>query len=247
MLASSAALADPCGGFEALASGKCEYEVSGGCTADCTPLNFVAACDGQCTAGASVDCTGTCGASCETECMVDPGKFDCEGTCSSSCRSSCDGSCSDSGCIAQCQASCDNRCAIKCEAVSPSADCTAKCSARCDASCTVQANVDCSVKCSADIEGGCKTQCSEPQGALFCGGQYVHASDLDACVAYLATQGFDVSVDTHCDAGGCEVSAGVGCSATPYVGALGERWGVGAIAGLMMGLGMFVSRRRRRA
>lgn len=257
MLVSSAALAGTaadCGNVELLATGTCEAEFSGGCAADCTPLNFVAACDGQCTAKADVTCTGTCGASCETECNVNPGSFDCEASCSSSCKASCDGACSDSGCIAQCEASCDNRCSIRCEAVPPSATCQAKCEARCDASCTVEANVDCGFKCSVDLEGGCKVQCEEPKGALFCTDpsgrkQYVSSSNFDGCVDYLTTQGLTVNVEAEatCNAGGCEVSAGVGCSAVPYVGAAGERWGVGAIAGLMMGLGMIVSRRRRRA
>jgi hypothetical protein len=244
MLVSSVALADdPCGGFEALASGSCEYEVSGGCVADCTPLNFVAACDGQCNVEAGVDCTGGCQAQCEAECT--PGSIDCEASCSSSCYAGCDTECTDAGCKTQCRASCDNRCKIGCDVNPP--DCTASCKVACDATCRVKANIDCSVQCSADIEGGCKTQCDEPQGALFCDGQYVHASNLDACIDDLSARGFDVAVEGHCDAGGCEVSVGTGCSATPYVGAAGERWGVGAIAGLMMGLGMMVSRRRRRA
>ena len=251
-LVSSAAMAAPnaaaCDNIELAANGNCAYEVSGGCEADCTPINFVAACDGQCTANASIECTGGCTASCETECNVNPGSFDCEGSCTASCEASCDTSCSDSSCNAQCVASCGHRCDIKCTATPPSADCTAKCQASCDASCTVQANVDCSVDCTVDLEGGCKVKCSEPEGALFCDGQYVNVvGNAQDCLDYLATVGLSVDIGGHCDGRGCEVSAGVGCSAAPYMGAINERSGVGAIAGLMLGLGMIVSRRRRQA
>ncbi|APR83619.1 Keratin associated protein 18-4 [Minicystis rosea] len=252
MLVSSAAMAAPsaaaCDNIELAANGSCDYEVSGGCEADCTPLNFVAACDGKCSASAEIDCTGGCQASCEADCTVDPGGFDCEGSCSATCKASCDGNCNDSDCSAQCEASCGHRCNIQCTATPPSATCTAKCKASCDASCTVQANLDCSVQCSADLEGGCKVKCSEPQGALFCDGQYVDVvGNTQDCIDYLTSRGLNVGASADCTvtAGGSDCSLSVGCSAAPYLAS--EKTGVGAIAGLMLGLGMVVTRRRRRA
>ena len=254
MLVSSAAMAAPsaaaCDNIELAANGSCEYEVSGGCTADCTAPNFVAACDGKCTASAEIGCTGGCQASCEADCAVDPGKFECEGSCEASCKASCDGSCSDSSCIAQCEASCGHRCNIRCAATPPSADCKAKCSASCDASCTVQANVDCSVDCSVMLEGGCKARCEEPQGALFCDGQYVDiVGNTQDCIDYLTSRGHNVGASADCSVtvGGSDCNVSVGCSAVPYLGSASDKAGVGAIAGLMLGLGMVVSRRRRRA
>lgn len=246
MLVSSAAWAGlgACGNFEAVASGSCDFEVSGGCEAQCVPLNFVAACDGQCNASATADCTGGCEASCEADCDANPGSFECEGECSSTCQASCSGSCDgSSSCQAQCSASCDNRCAVQCKATPPSATCKAKCQASCDASCKVQANVDCSVDCSASLEGGCKVDCSEPEGALFCNGQYVDVGDnVDSCLDALQNIGFGYSVSCT----GTECSASIGCAAAP-AGSMDTRTGVGALTGLMVGLGMLVSRRRRRA
>lgn len=252
MLASSAAMAAPsaaaCDNIQLAATGQCDFEVSGGCEALCTPLSFTAACDGQCSASASLDCSGSCGVDCEAQCMVDPGGFDCTGSCEADCEARCTEGCSDAGCQASCNASCSHRCDIQCTATPPSADCTAKCEASCNASCEVQANIDCSLSCSVDLEGGCKVKCTEPDGALFCDGQYVNVvGTVDDCISYLESQGLKVNFSASCDASGCEASASVGCSAAPYVGAAADnRWGVGAIAGLMMGLGMIVSRRRRR-
>lgn len=250
LLGSSAALASPgaeaCNNIELLSTGQCEFELSGGCQADCTPLNFVAACDGQCTVAAAVDCTGGCQASCEADCNVSPPAFDCETNCTGTCGASCMASCSDSACQAECHASCDRRCSIDCAATPPTADCTARCSASCGASCKVQANVDCNVTCSADLEGGCKVQCEDPKGALFCDGQYVNVTgSFDDCVAYLESKGLGFTATGGCVGSSCSGSVAVGCSAAPAVGAVDTRAGVGAIAGLMLGLGLFVSRRRR--
>ena len=251
LLVSSAALAGPsaasCKNAELIAGGSCTLEVSGGCETDCTPLKFVAACDGQCTVSASADCTGSCTASCETECTANPPSFDCATSCTTSCDAGCMTSCTDSGCQAQCQASCSNRCSVQCTATPPSADCKTKCAASCDADCTVQANASCSVMCSASLQGGCTTQCQTPKGALFCDGQYVDATTtLDDCITYLGNQGFNVQVNATCDANGCAASVTT-CSAGPAVGAAArDGLGVGAIAGMMIGLGLVVSRRRRR-
>src|SRR5262249_44816758 len=91
MLLSSKAFAagEACNNFQAVAEGRCKVEVEGGCEADCTPLNFTAACDGQCSASASVDCTGGCEVDCEASCDVNPGGFDCEGSCTAGCETDC--------------------------------------------------------------------------------------------------------------------------------------------------------------
>src|SRR5262245_7191282 len=64
---------------------SCEFQVSGGCEASCTPVNLTASCtaqcSGSCTGSATVDCTGSCTANCSGQCQADPGSFSCEGSC----------------------------------------------------------------------------------------------------------------------------------------------------------------------
>lgn len=251
MFSTSAALAAPgadaCNNVQLVANGKCDFEVTGGCEADCTPLNFVAACDGKCDVDADVTCSASCETDCMAGCTVDTGSFDCEGSCTSDCDARCDQSCSDSGCSADCHASCTNRCDVQCSATPPSASCDVQCKASCNASCQVQANVDCYVKCTADIEGGCKVACESPKGALFCNNQYVDVGDnVDDCLNYLENLGLTVSASCDLSAGGAECSANIGCSATNTLGSSEDRWGAGAIAGLVMGLGLVASRRRKK-
>ena len=90
----------------------------------------------------------------------------------------------------------------------------------------------------------------DPEGALFCGGQWVDVgADADACINYLETLGLDVTFSGSCETdlnGSSSCSATIGCSAAPaltsddHLGAIG-------IAGVMVGLGLAASRRRRRA
>jgi hypothetical protein len=177
-----------------------------------------------------------------------PAAIDCEGDCTSNCDDGCMTVCSDTACQDDCRNDCTNRCQVSCSVKPPS--CTASCQESCNASCTVQANINCHEMCTVSLQGGCNTQCEQPQGALFCNGQYVDisASDFAACEAYLASQGLQVTTSTTCSAAGCTTTVGgLTCSASPALGAVDERLGAGAVAGLMMGLGLFVARRRRRA
>jgi hypothetical protein len=253
MLLSSAALAGPsgaaaCGNIELVANTPCMYEISG-CSADCTPPNLVAACSGQCTAMPEVSCTGGCQTSCEASCSVDPGSFMCTGSCEESCDASCMDKCTDTNCQKDCMGTCSNQCQVSCEATAPTASCSAQCQVSCNASCTVEANIDCHASCTVSLQGGCTASCDDPTGALFCDGQYVDlGADPSACLAYLASQGFEVAVS--CTSDGCTVSnpiAGVGCSAAPGLASTRDPLGIAGIAGMMVGLGLVASRRRRRA
>lgn len=251
MLASSAALAAPgaeaCNNVQLVATGQCDFEVSGGCEADCTPLNLVAACDGKCDVSADVSCSAGCVADCKGGCDVNPGSFDCNASCTTSCEAGCSARCSDAGCISDCKASCSNRCQVECSATPPSATCDVQCKASCDASCQVQANVDCHVKCTTDLQGGCQVACQSPKGALFCNGQYVDvAGNVDDCLAYLENLGLTVTAECTVSASGSECSASIGCSAANTLGEGKNGLGAGAIAGLMMGLGLVVARRRNK-
>jgi hypothetical protein len=154
-------------------------------------------------------------------------------------------------CVAQARAQCDMHCKQSCSGAT--AGCPGQCHACCIGSCTGQINYQCDYSCFADLQGSCSVQCQQPSGAIFCGGQYVHASDVEACIAYLATQGVSVDLSARgsvqCGPGGC-ASTGSGSMATTCAvsevgasegGALGMGVGVVAIA-----FGVARSARRRR-
>jgi hypothetical protein len=232
---------EACQAFDFRSGTTCEVLVSGGCTTQCEPIRFVGACDARCEASASVDCTASCSASCAAECTVDPGSFDCQASCTADCGASCMASCTDADCEAQCMGSCDARCEASCEAVAPTADCTARCEASCEGSCTVEANLDCTGTCAAELSGGCTTQCEQPDGALFCDGQYVAASDVEECIDQLLALGFDVdaSATGSCSGGTCMASASASCAASP-----GRTNGAGLTVLGFLAIALVASRRR---
>jgi hypothetical protein len=252
MLASATALADGPDTCLLATAKSCQYVVDpGGCEAQCTPGSFVAECDGTCSASASVSCTGGCVTDCTEKCTQNPTTFTCTDDCESTCNLGCSGSCNanDTSCTVDCQADCSNRCQVQCEPNPPTATCDVQCQASCNASCQVQANIMCHVNCTSSVElPSCQADCQAPQGALFCDGQYVDiASASKACIAYLQSQGVSVSETCSSDSSGSNCSATIGCSAAPTLGTGQDRWGMLGITGLVMGLGLAVSRRRRRA
>jgi hypothetical protein len=267
-----AAAIPACGNLDFSANANCELVTSGGCTAQCEPINFTAqcsaelyvSCDGQCNASADVNCTASCEASCEGKCTVDPGKFDCSASCQADCSASCDAQCNASADAARCKASCKSTCSgtcdARCQATPPSADCKAKCQGSCSGSCEAKANLSCQVNCQSkgyascetSLTGGCQTQCSKPDGALFCDGQYVDVGDqLDKCVEQLKSA-LNIEVkgyaygDANCSNGTCTANgeAGVSCMARPGMVSGGAAFGV---FGVVTALGFAASRRRRKA
>ncbi|HVU05749.1 MAG TPA: hypothetical protein VHE30_28565 [Polyangiaceae bacterium] len=233
-----------CGNINVSAEAKCKAEVSGGCTAQCTPVHFQLACAGQleatcattCSELPSVSCTGSCEADCDTQCNVNPGSFDCEGSCTGKCEGTCAAKCSGSAsagggsadaqakCEASCKATCGGECHASCTGTPPTADCSGKCKASCSGSCKADLNMDCQTncqadgyaKCETDLEGGCTAQCSQPEGAVFCDGQYVdeggHAQKcIDALDAWLKEH-VDVSASGQASSGCGDIDGG-GCHA----------------------------------
>lgn len=251
IFAAGTAFADenPCGKFDFSAGASCEIKVKGGCETECTPVHFEAACRGVCDVSADATCNVDCKAQCLTEC--DPGSIDCTGYCRGDCYGRCDSECSESDCAAQCEASCNSECAVSCTAKPPS--CETSCTKSCDASCKVEANINCDVDCYADLEGGCKTQCEDPSGALFCNGQYVGTSEIDACITYIRdTLNGEVNVEARgevtCELGkGCDSVGSVNGKACS-VGSVGAAaGGTGALAAIGLALGAAIRRRRRSA
>ena len=80
---------EACGDINLTAEAECEVKFEGGCEAECTPVNFKAACaasgtvecSGMCSASADIECTTSCQGSCEAECEANPPAFDCRASC----------------------------------------------------------------------------------------------------------------------------------------------------------------------
>jgi hypothetical protein len=249
-LAAQPARADnPCGKFEFTGDISCKIEVSGGCTADCTPLKLEAGCSGSCSGTAQQTCTGNCGAMCVAQC--DPMALDCFAGCHTECDQPVIDECKkkhpDADCVNVATAQCDTHCKDACAV--PQNNCEDHCNACCGGACTTQVNFDCDFDCYAKLQGGCQVQCDEPSGALFCNGQYIGASDVEACISYLATQGIKVDVSAKatatCDLSGCHGDGGIsGCAAAPSgVGGFGGGLASMSLLGLVIGI---ASERRRR-
>ena len=65
-------------------------------------------------------------------------------------------------------------------------------------------------KCLADVEVSCKAQCTKPSGGIFCNGQFVNATDVQQCVAYLSSK---LSIDVDVSATASAACTGDGCGA----------------------------------
>jgi hypothetical protein len=105
--------------------------------------------------------------------------------------------------------------------------------------------------CEAMLTGGCQAQCSTPQGALFCDGQYVDTgNNLQQCITDLKNAlniTVQASASGNCSGNQCTgmAQASASCSAS---GAGGAQTGAASV--LLAGMGFaFVAfaRRARRA
>jgi len=250
LFTASSALAqdNPCGKFDFSQGIDCKIEVEGGCKAQCTPLSFKAGCEGGCNATATQDCTGTCGTQCLQEC--NPELLDCFKGCHAECDAEVQALCEAEDmdgvdCAEQAVAQCDLHCEDACEV--PPSNCQDHCVSCCNGGCTTQVNFGCDFDCFAELKGGCDVQCSKPKGAIFCNGQYVNASDIDACVQYLLTQGIEVdasaSGEINCSGGDCNIDGALdGCTYSPA----SEPPDAEVLLGLMLFVGLGGSLRRRR-
>ena len=89
---------EACGNIDVKANANCKVEVKGGCTAQCEPVRFEAACagkfqakcDGRCTANVTTQCTGTCGGSCNATCNASTRACS---LCAEACNANCNGNC----------------------------------------------------------------------------------------------------------------------------------------------------------
>jgi hypothetical protein len=236
----------PCGTFDFSSGLSCKVEVSGGCTAKCDPLKVTAACQGGCTATATQsNCTNNCGTKCIQEC--NPAQLDCFVGCHAECDAPVEAQCVSKGgvkdCKVQAQAQCDMHCKDSCKV--PPSNCDEHCNTCCQGSCDTQLNFDCDLSCTAKVEANCDVACAKPEGAIFCNGQYVNATDLKACITYLATR--SIKVDTSasgslsCSGTDC---AGVGELKGCSTGASANGYGFGMLAVVGTAMLRRLSRRR---
>jgi hypothetical protein len=220
--ADAAGSPNPCGNFDFTQSVSfdCKIEVSGGCAADCTPIKLEVACGGGCNVSTTTVCENDCATKCLVQC--NPQALDCFAGCHHECDQPTIDECTqkhpNADCVKEATAQCDMHCKSAC--ATPPNTCQAACSECCHGYCTTHYNFDCDFQCLADVQGGCSVQCQEPSGAIFCNGQYVHASDVQACIEYLATQGITVDVSARasgtCDLHGCTgTGSASGCAASP--------------------------------
>ncbi|MCC7540767.1 MAG: hypothetical protein IT379_31410 [Deltaproteobacteria bacterium] len=265
--ATAEAQLEACGNIHVEADATCELEVEGGCTAMCEPVRVQAACAAElyasCEGGCDIDIDASCMASCDfagcmARCDVDPGSFRCDAYCEAEASASCQSQCSSSDNRTRCESSCEAtfaaECRARCEIEPPSATCEARCQASCEGSCRAEANVDCQVDCQADlyvdcetrVSGGCRARCTEPNGALFCDGQYVdHGGNLQMCVDALndlLAIDIEVTASGSCTGSMCEARVDATCAAAPGAGEGSTAVG----ATLLLSLVGFVAARRRR-
>jgi hypothetical protein len=160
-----------------------------------------------------------------------------------------------SKCVASCKATASGKCEASCTGHEGMADCTANCQAVCEGKCTAEANLTCEydcenqswAQCETDMQGGCTAQCTQPDGALFCDGQYVDAgNNLADCVASLeAALNITVTGYAHgsCSGNQCSGEAGGEASCAVPKGHSGAGATLGA--GLVVGALAWMRRRKR--
>jgi hypothetical protein len=267
-----------CGDIDVEADAECKVEVKGGCTAQCEPpqlelacsAKLQASCSGKCTASAEASCSASCDVDCKAKCAVDPGSFECSASCKADIDAHCAGECKGEAsgsqahgeCVASCKASISAECDASCEGTPPSATCEAKCQGSCEGSCTGKARVDCQVdcqadgyaKCEGDLKLKCEGECTKPEGALFCDGQYVdHGGNLKDCItslnAWLKAH-VDVSAQGtasgSCANNSCEAEAEGEAKASCATVPGGPAGGGIALVGMMLA-GAAIARRRSSA
>ena len=220
-----------CGNIDLTGNESCTLETSGGCTGSCMPVNFdvtcaaslEASCGGTCHGTIDASCSATCVSSCMGGCTAP--SFSCQGSCETDCQGHCSAQCASDMNQSECTASCNQSCGTNCQASctgSPGMCSAVSCQAACQGSCQAQANFSCDISCQemgyascqTMVTGGCTAQCSEPQGALFCNGQFINLdpSQLEACQAQLTSLlNIQFSGSGSCSGGNCTAAGTASC------------------------------------
>lgn len=262
-----------CGGVYLSVDAACEFVPTETCTTHCEDVametdcaaRLYTTCEGECTATAEVACVETCTTDCTPVCTTheaDPTPPNAMGLCMSDCQQDCTDDCAGAANKGECRSSCAHTCGELCEKRCDGDDsttCAPRCDVACEGSCTAQASSACQVTCQSKQFTTCKTEqvqvcekdCKETGGALFCDGQFLAVTDLQACADELfAELAIDVEinldVDVECKDTSCKADADAdgraGCLSTVDAGGSG----LGGALMILGVLGLQSARRRRR-
>ena len=265
-----------CGGVYLSLDASCEFVPTETCTTKCEDVametscaaRLFVGCETECTATAEVTCLETCTVDCAPACttlQAEPKPPNTRGICMSSCQQACTDDCAGSANQGECRSSCAQNCGEVCEKRCDEddvVDCAPACDVACDGSCTARASSSCQISCQSKQFTTCKTElvqkcdedCTQTGGALFCDGQFLAVTDLQACADELRAElAIDVNIEiegeVQCDSGTCEadssgkgdVDAKGGCLAT-----VDPRGGIGGTLMALGIVGLHLVRRRRR-
>lgn len=262
---------DACGGIFLTSDAHCSYVPKQECETSCQTsaveqsciASLATECESSCTESATSECTQACQTSCVEDCQQSnqSSRGLCRGECGADCESDCASSDS-SICHDSCAHNCDSQCENHCHADDETVDCSTKCGTTCEGRCTATATVSCQRECqttqfesceSTTVQT-CRTDCHDNGGAIFCDGQFVNASDVEACAAQIEAEvavhiDLDVNVDTSnavkVDTNG-DGKSDVSCSVSPREKLLRSAGTTSIITTLFALLGaLFIVRRRR--
>jgi len=261
---------DQCGGVFLTVNSQCEFRPIQKCEETCTTTSVeqvcaqktYETCSNSCTVSDVKSCTEKHSESCSKECETINTKSSrevCVSECSDSCTADAVSGNHFGGDHGRCQRSCQHDCNVQCDSSSEtdqSTDCETKCMSVVENECKEEVNRECVLSCQTDNYESCQTEtvttcntsCKDKGGALFCDGQYIGASDLQACADQLASEfSFNIDVTAHAVGTVTDKNDGskteVKCSFAPPARGAGGMAAVGALAAL----GVVLSRRRRRA
>jgi len=186
---------------------------------------------------------------CESTQAADPKNS--RGLCMSECQQDCNGLCAGATNMGQCRASCAHNCAKKCDKHCSDGDsavlCSEKCGTVCTGTCNARSTDHCQVDCQSATFGSCETtvveqcnqRCDTTGGAIFCDGQFLAASDVDACAAELASK-LAIQVEVTAKASVKVNGTKVGCSM-----AASPQTSIPLAAMLVAAIAISATRRRR--
>lgn len=267
---------EACGGVYLNADASCEFLPKETCTTKCEDVametscaaRLYTGCEAECTATAEVTCITGCTSDCTPTCETlegEPEPPNARGLCMSSCQQDCSDACAGNDDAGECRSSCAHNCGEVCEHRCEGDDsptCEPRCDVACDGSCTAKASATCQVSCQSTQFTTCKTElvqrceeeCTTTGGALFCEGQFLAVTDLQACADELRAElaidvTIDLEVDVECDSASCEVDGKANADGDAKGGCLSTIDTRGGLGGTLMALGivgLHLVRRRRR-
>jgi len=263
---------DRCGGVFLSASSSCEFKPIQECMTTCSTTSVAGVCaqktfsmcNSSCTTSDLKTCTKTHTDACTKECESITTKSSHE-VCTSECKDSCTSDAVSKGhfggdsnkCGRNCEHDCNARCDT-CSTTDQATDCTTKCTSIIENECTEEVNRDCVLSCQTDNYTSCETEtvntcnttCQNKGGALFCDGQFLEASDLQACADQLAAEfSFNIDVTAHAAVNGngtVTTTNSDGSKSTTKCSFSPPTTGTsGALFGGLAVLGLALARRRR--